>query len=85
MTIIGTKKARVEALHQARRSGLKKDPKHHPRRWLKYIGEPRGRRIMNLLGSTGGKAIPLAILGAVVTIVAVSLPHVSDGWMQSVF
>ncbi|MGM0885078.1 MAG: class I SAM-dependent methyltransferase [Bacillota bacterium] len=48
---------------------LREDPKHPLRRWLKYIGEPRGKRIMNLLGSTGGKAIPLAILGADVTIV----------------
>jgi ubiquinone/menaquinone biosynthesis C-methylase UbiE len=51
---------------------LKRDPKYPLRRWLKYIGEPRGQRIINLLGSTGSKAIPLAILGAEVTIVDIS-------------
>jgi ubiquinone/menaquinone biosynthesis C-methylase UbiE len=42
------------------------------RRWIKYIGEPKGQRIINLLGSTGRKAIALAILGAEVTIVDIS-------------
>jgi SAM-dependent methyltransferase len=51
---------------------LRKDPKYPLRRWLKYIGEPRGQRIINLLGSTGSKAIPLAILGAEVTVVDIS-------------
>jgi ubiquinone/menaquinone biosynthesis C-methylase UbiE len=51
---------------------LKANPKYPLRRWLKNIGEPKGLRIMNLLGSTGGKAIPLAILGAEVTIVDIS-------------
>jgi 2-polyprenyl-3-methyl-5-hydroxy-6-metoxy-1,4-benzoquinol methylase len=51
---------------------LRKDPKYPLRRWLKYIGDPKGLRIINLLGSTGGKAIPLAILGAEVTIVDIS-------------
>ncbi|SEO95141.1 Methyltransferase domain-containing protein [Paenibacillus sp. OV219] len=51
---------------------LKADPKHPLRRWLKYMGELQGQRIINLLGSTGGKAIPLAILGADVTIVDIS-------------
>lgn len=48
---------------------LRQDPRYPLRRWLKYIGEAKGKRIMNLLGSTGGKAIPLALLGADVTIV----------------
>ncbi len=51
---------------------LRKDPKYPLRRWLKYMGEPKGARIINLLGSTGSKAIPLAILGAEVTIVDIS-------------
>lgn len=51
---------------------LRTNPKYPLRRWLKYIGEPKGLRIINLLGSTGGKAIPLAILGAEVTIVDIS-------------
>jgi 2-polyprenyl-3-methyl-5-hydroxy-6-metoxy-1,4-benzoquinol methylase len=48
------------------------NPNFPLRRWLKFIGEPKGLRIVNLLGSTGGKAIPLAILGAEVTIVDIS-------------
>ncbi|SFS76189.1 class I SAM-dependent methyltransferase [Paenibacillus sp. BC26] len=51
---------------------LKRDPKYPLRRWLKYMGELKGLRIINLLGSTGSKAIPLAILGAEVTIVDIS-------------
>jgi ubiquinone/menaquinone biosynthesis C-methylase UbiE len=51
---------------------LQKDPRHPLRRWLKFIGEPKGLRIVNLLGSTGGKAIPLAMLGAEVSIVDIS-------------
>jgi 2-polyprenyl-3-methyl-5-hydroxy-6-metoxy-1,4-benzoquinol methylase len=51
---------------------LRKNPKNPLRRWLKYIGNPEGQRIINLLGSTGGKAIPLAILGGEVTIVDIS-------------
>ncbi|QGQ98704.1 class I SAM-dependent methyltransferase [Paenibacillus psychroresistens] len=48
------------------------NPQYPLRRWLKYIGEPKGQRIINLLGSTGRKAISLAILGADVTIVDIS-------------
>lgn len=64
MTHLGTPTEQAEK--------LKTDPKYPLRRWLKYIGEPKGVRIINLLGSTGGKAIPLAILGAEVTIVDIS-------------
>lgn len=51
---------------------LKANPQYPLRRWLRFIGEPEGLRIINLLGSTGSKAIPLAILGAEVTIVDLS-------------
>lgn len=51
---------------------LKQKNKHHLRYWLKYIGNPSGKRILNLLGSNGRKAISLALLGADVTVVDIS-------------
>ncbi|SFD65983.1 hypothetical protein SAMN05216378_0875 [Paenibacillus catalpae] len=45
---------------------------HHLRYWLKYIGDPAGKRVLNLLGSHGRKAIALAMLGAEVTVVDLS-------------
>jgi hypothetical protein len=35
---------------------LRNEPKYPLRRWLKYIGDPKGQRIINLLGSHGGKS-----------------------------
>jgi 2-polyprenyl-3-methyl-5-hydroxy-6-metoxy-1,4-benzoquinol methylase len=49
-----------------------KDPIVHLRRHIKYLGDIKGKKIANLLGSCGKKAIPLAILGADVTIVDIS-------------
>ncbi|MFD1676248.1 class I SAM-dependent methyltransferase [Alicyclobacillus fodiniaquatilis] len=40
--------------------------------WLKYIGDPAEKRVLNLLGSTGRRAISLAMLGADVTVVDIS-------------
>ncbi|KUP25018.1 class I SAM-dependent methyltransferase [Paenibacillus sp. DMB5] len=51
---------------------LKKDPRHPLRYWLKYTGDPSGKKVLNLLGSHGRKAIPLALLGAEVTVVDIS-------------
>jgi 2-polyprenyl-3-methyl-5-hydroxy-6-metoxy-1,4-benzoquinol methylase len=51
---------------------LKLEYKHHLRYWLKYIGDPSGKRIINLLGSHGRKAISLALLGGDVTVVDIS-------------
>ena len=51
---------------------LKLNHKHHLRYWLKYIGDPAGKRVINLLGSHGRKAISLALLGADVTVVDIS-------------
>lgn len=51
---------------------LKLKHKHHLRYWLKYIGDPAGKRVINLLGSHGRKAISLALLGADVTVVDIS-------------
>ncbi|WP_053373182.1 class I SAM-dependent methyltransferase [Paenibacillus sp. FJAT-27812] len=51
---------------------LKREHKHHLRYWLKYIGDPASKRMVNLLGSHGRKAISLALLGADVTVVDIS-------------
>lgn len=51
---------------------LRTDPKHPLRYWLKYIGNPTGMRVLNLLGSHGKKAICFALLGADVTVMDIS-------------
>ncbi|MDT8719542.1 class I SAM-dependent methyltransferase [Clostridium sp. 19966] len=51
---------------------LKKQPEKHLRRHLEYLGDVKGKKVANLLGSCGKKAIPLALLGADVTIVDIS-------------
>lgn len=51
---------------------LKIKNKHHLRYWLKYMGDPMGKRVLNLLGSNGRKAISLALLGADVAVVDIS-------------
>lgn len=51
---------------------LKQTGSHHLRYWLKYIGDPAGKRILNLLGSHGRKAISLAMRGAEVTVIDLS-------------
>ena len=51
---------------------LKQNHTHHLRYWLKYIGDPAGKRVLNLLGSHGRKAISLALMGADVTVVDIS-------------
>ncbi|MFD1675204.1 class I SAM-dependent methyltransferase [Alicyclobacillus fodiniaquatilis] len=51
---------------------LKQKLTHTLRYWLKYIGDPTGKRVLNLLGSHGRKAISLALMGADVTVVDIS-------------
>lgn len=51
---------------------LKMDPRHPLRYWLKYLGDPSGKKVIHLLGSHGRKAICLALLGAEVTVVDIS-------------
>ncbi len=51
---------------------LKRTGGHLLRYWSKYIGDPAGKRVLNLLGSHGRKAIALALLGADVTVVDIS-------------
>jgi 2-polyprenyl-3-methyl-5-hydroxy-6-metoxy-1,4-benzoquinol methylase len=47
-----------------------------PKKWLKrhigFLGDVNGKKIANLLGSNGRKAVPLALLGAEVTIIDIS-------------
>lgn len=51
---------------------LKSIHRHHLRYWLKYIGNPSGKRVLNLLGSHGRKAISLALMDADVTVIDIS-------------
>ena len=51
---------------------LKQKHRHLLRYWLKYVGNPAGRRVLNLLGSNGRKAVSFALLGADVTVVDIS-------------
>ncbi|WP_433773520.1 class I SAM-dependent methyltransferase [Bacillus wiedmannii] len=51
---------------------LMEDPMREVAHYLPYIQSPKGKRIINLLGSKGNKAVSLALLGADVTIVDIS-------------
>ena len=48
------------------------NPKRPVRYYLDEIGEVKGKRILNLLGSKGNKAVCFALLGADVTVVDIS-------------
>ncbi|CAH8712854.1 class I SAM-dependent methyltransferase [Paenibacillus thiaminolyticus] len=48
---------------------IKKDPAKRIGELYKYAGDVRRKRVINLLGSNGSKAVALALLGAEVTIV----------------
>lgn len=54
---------------------FKSDPQKPLRRHLEYLGDIEGKKIANLLGSNGRKAVPLALLGADVTVVDISLEN----------
>ena len=51
---------------------LMADPMREVNHYLPYIQSPKGKRIINLLGSKGNKAVALALLGADVTVVDIS-------------
>ncbi|EDX67340.1 class I SAM-dependent methyltransferase [Bacillus cereus] len=51
---------------------LIEDPLREVDHYLPYIQSPKGKRIINLLGSKGNKAVSLALLGADVTVVDIS-------------
>ena len=49
-----------------------KDPTREVAHYLPYIKSPKGKCIINLLGSKGNKAVALALLGSDVTVVDIS-------------
>lgn len=51
---------------------IMEDPIREVDHYLPYIQSPKGKRIINLLGSKGNKAVALALLGADVTVVDIS-------------
>ncbi len=51
---------------------MKNDPASFLRQDLQYLGDVEGKRVINLLGSNGRRAVPLALLGADVTVVDIS-------------
>lgn len=51
---------------------MKNRPKYYLRRYLELLGDVNDNNIINILGSSGKKAIPLSILGADVTVVDIS-------------
>ncbi|HDR8052184.1 class I SAM-dependent methyltransferase [Bacillus cereus] len=51
---------------------IMKDPTCEVAHYLPYIQSPKGKCIINLLGSKGNKAVALALLGADVTVVDIS-------------
>ncbi|MDF2669774.1 MAG: class SAM-dependent methyltransferase [Paenibacillus sp.] len=48
---------------------MKHDPASRIRSFSRYAGELQGKKVANLLGSHGGKAVPMALLGADVTVI----------------
>lgn len=51
---------------------IMEDPTREVAHYLPYIQSPKGKRIINLLGSKGNKAVALALLGSDVTVVDIS-------------
>ncbi len=51
---------------------LKANPSKKVAHYLKYLGDVKNKKVANLLGSNGNKAVSLALLGAHVTVVDIS-------------
>jgi 2-polyprenyl-3-methyl-5-hydroxy-6-metoxy-1,4-benzoquinol methylase len=51
---------------------LKAEPERTVSHYLNYTGDVNGKKIINLLGSKGNKAVSLALMGADVTVVDIS-------------
>lgn len=51
---------------------LKENPRRKIEHYLKYMEDVKGKKIANLLGSKGNKAVSFALLGADVTVVDIS-------------
>ncbi|MGG7162473.1 class I SAM-dependent methyltransferase [Clostridium ihumii] len=48
------------------------DPNKYLRRHIEFLGDVKDKKIVNILGSCGKKAVPLAVLGADVTVIDIS-------------
>ncbi|WKB34635.1 class I SAM-dependent methyltransferase [Terrilactibacillus sp. S3-3] len=51
---------------------LRRDPNGRIAQLAPYLGDIKGKKVINLLGSHGGKALALALLGASATVVDIS-------------
>lgn len=51
---------------------LRRDPQGRISQLTPYLGDVGGKKVINLLGSHGGKALALTLLGAAVTVVDIS-------------
>ena len=51
---------------------LKQDPAYTLRDYREFLGDVDGKKVANLLGSSGKKAVALALLGAQVTVVDIN-------------
>ena len=51
---------------------LRQDPAYTLRDYLEFLGDVQGKKVANLLGSSGKKAVALALLGARVTVVDIN-------------
>jgi hypothetical protein len=54
---------------------LKQDPAKKVGKAIEYMGDVKGKKIANLMGSNGNKAVALALLGADVTVVDFSVEN----------
>ena len=59
-------------LPSERAEKIKENPIKHLKRYAKYFDSYEGKKIANICGSCGKKAVPLAVLGAEVTIFDIS-------------
>jgi SAM-dependent methyltransferase len=51
---------------------LRENPAYTLRDYLKFLGDVKGKKVANLLGSSGKKAVALSLLGARVTVVDIA-------------
>ena len=54
---------------------LRENPEFTLRYYLEFLGDVKGKRVANLLGSSGKKAVALSLLGARVTVVDITEDH----------
>lgn len=63
---------RLEGTPSDAAEAIRRDPRVPLRQYSAYLGNVRGKRIANLLGSHGKRAVALSLLGAQVTVVDIS-------------